>query len=87
MEWLEAIRPWIVPVIAIIGIVLAFTGKLYSLLFGPFKASIKELRGDIENIHAEIKEFRTEIKSDHDKLEAAFTKHLIELHGRPEGVD
>lgn len=87
MEWLEAIRPWIVPVIAIIGIVLAFTGKLYSLLFGPLKASIKELRGDIENIHAEIKEFRTEIKSDHDKLEAAFTKHLIELHGRPEGVD
>lgn len=41
MEWLEAISPWIVPVIAIIGIVLAFTGKLYSLLFGPFKASIE----------------------------------------------
>lgn len=84
MELLEAISPWIVPAIAIIGIVLAFTGKLYSLLFGPFKASIKELRADIENIHIEIKELRSEIKSDRDKAEAAFTKHLVELHGRPE---
>lgn len=84
MELLEVIRPWILPVIAIIGIVLAFTGKLYSILFGPLKASIKELHGEIENIHDDIKELRSEIKSDHDKLEAAFTKHLIDLHGRPE---
>lgn len=98
LAWLEQIRPWILPIVAIITFAIAITPKLRRWVIGSLgvddlKLSIARIERSIEKLGdkmesetekvcAEIKDVRAEMKEEHAMLYKAFTDHLIHLHGK-----
>jgi chromosome segregation ATPase len=60
MKWLELVRCWIVPVIAIGGVIALLTGGLRSILIGPLETSIESL---VTSLTTRIEKIETSIES------------------------
>ena len=57
MKWLELVRCWIVPVIAIGGVIALLTGGLRSILIGPLETSIESLETSLTTRIEKIENF------------------------------
>lgn len=79
MEWLNEIRPWIVPVLAIVGAGFAATGKLRSILLGPLEASIERIEKSIEKLEGSIEKLDEKLDMSIQRLEAKMDRNHQEL--------
>ena len=67
MEWLEAVRPWIVPVVVSCSFIIAITPKLRLFVIGSLgiddiKVSIGNLEQSIDRLGREMKEGFKELR-------------------------
>ena len=81
MEWLNEIRPWIVPVLALATAGFAATGKLRSILLAPLLTSISQIERSVKRLETQMEKNHQELREDHRMLQQLFTQHLITLHG------
>ncbi len=89
MEVLETIRPWVVPIIAIVSFGIAFVPKFNTRfrvwVTGPLETKVDLLSEKVDNLSEQMKEMRSDMKNEHAMLLKAFTDHLIHQHGhKPE---